>query len=383
MNDNTFKTKSDLIRSTLLNYEHDYDAEGDAISKRRLWYIIRPIYAKLPTYKKEKVEYYRDITNYGKPVKIVTSAEQSAYFNNLAKADLLDDTYISDNSRIMKVGERLPYIVIAVEKSTVDKAVLALAEHLGCSCYIAKGFSSIYAAKKLMGMMEEDEQYQIEAEINWVNELEYTQYPWDERAIKTPLIVLNMTDYDKSGLEIHNTIAKHFNADEAHRVLLKPEQIPIDKIDEYFKTDDKKVGKAYELDVLNIHQLEKIFLDNIPQHIADIITEKDRNDDWLSLGDRQIPRLVSKDERIMQITAEIDDKQAEIDEVQSTYKQQIEELEMAMAEATEELDDSMEELRLNQHTTSIEILPEVRENYFMRDNPIDDITVHEMVDIYK
>ncbi len=380
-------TKSTLIRDIILNYEHDYDAEGGAITKRRLWYILKPKFAAIPFYvaiektkdgKDIKVKYLENVYRGKKPVQVISNANYSKYYNDLAKAGEIDDTYVSDNSRTMAVGSKLPKIVIAVEKSTVDTVVLKLAESLGCSCYIAKGFSSVYAAKKLKQQMLIDEPYQLGAEITVWDELVYTEYPYDERAIDTPLIVLNITDYDKSGFEISDTIANHFDADEHHRVLLTKEQIPIDKIDDYFATDDKKVGKSYELDILNIHQLKETFLDSIPAHIADIITGKNRDDDWTDWGDNEIPDNIKKDERIVAIQDEIDDVQVEIDEIESTFKEQIEALEKAMGEATEKLDITMTELVLNQHSKSIEILPEHRDLYFDDDNPVPLTTVQKI-----
>lgn len=367
----TKATKASLIRDIIQSYTHDYEAEGGAISKRRLWYILKPKFAALPSYtiietvkgKKQKVKYLLDMFHNNKPIKAISNADYSKYYNDLAKAGAIDDTYISDNSRVMNVGSRTPNIIIAVEKSTVDTAVLDLADRLGCSCYIAKGFSSIYAAKKLMSMIEIPEQpYQIEGEIDEEGDVYYSDYEGD--TVWTPIIVLNMTDYDKSGKEISNTIADHFRADEHYRVLLNPSQIPDDKLDDYFTTDDKEVGKAYELDILNIHQLKDIFLDAIPENVADTITGKYRKDHFIRIGDSVIPQMVDKDPKVEEIQQRIDSIDEAMDDIRSPYQEQIEELENLMDNATQTLDEERKIEVMNQGSMCLEVLPKHREIFY-------------------
>ncbi len=379
------KTKNEVICDIIRAYQHNYDAEGGAITKRRLWYILKPKFRALPSYivkeldaktgKTKEVEYLKDMYHHGKPIQVISNADYSKYYNALAKNGEIDDTYISDNSRVMNVGSSLPKIIIAVEKSTVDTVVLGIAEQLGCSCYIAKGFSSIYAAKKLLNGIELTEPYQIEASMEF-GELEYTNY--HGQPSDSPVIVLNMTDYDKSGLEISDTISDHFSSQEHHRVLLEPSQIPPEMEDQYFTTTDKKVGKAYELDVLNIHQLKDIFLESIPPHISEMITEKHRDDQWVRNGDNRIPSMVERDNEVQDIQVEIDRVHDERSDIEKPFLQEIAELERRMKLVTEELTEEIDKLTLNLHSTSIKVLPKHRTKYFELDNFIKPITVQEM-----
>lgn len=320
-------TKGGIVADIIRNYVHDYEAEGDAISKRRLWYILKPSFDKADL---------THIFHKGKPVQAITNADYNKSFNDLAKNGEIDDTFISDNSRTMEVGRLLPNIVLAVEKSTVDTAVLRLANDLGISCYIAKGFSSIYAAKKLKAQISQTldfEPYEITADIlDNSNEWYETYSPEPQN---TDMIVLNMTDYDKSGIEISDTIDDHFTADEAYRVLLTLDQVPEDKTDEYFDINADG-SRAYELDILNIHQLRDIFLAAIPAHIANMIVDKRNRDHDLTLRDRLIPAAIDKDKRVIELQDIADEHQDTIDEIEKPYLEEIAKLEEEMEEAVQE-----------------------------------------------
>ncbi len=348
-------TKSGIIANIIQSYNHDHEAEGDSISKRRLWYILKPTFdkANLSGIISKKT---------GKNVGAITNPDYNRVFNNLAKDGIIDDTYISDNSRTMVVGSRLPNIVLAVEKSTVDTSVLALAQDLGISCYIAKGFSSIYAAKKLRMQMEQTldfEPYELTPDIITDPEW-YQRYRPEPTA--TDLIVLNMTDYDKSGFEISNTIDRHFEADEAYRVLLHLDQVPTDKVDEYFDINPDGT-KAYELDILNIHQLRDIFLDAIPDHVAQLIIQSQHDDANLEERDVLVPRAIDNDDEVREIQEEIDKLEDEKEEQETRYKTAIEKIEKLMAEKTKDVDSLIEEAEENIINLKVELFPEYLKKY--------------------
>ena len=270
-------TKKAIIYNIITDYSHDYAAEGSTISKRRLWYILKPQFAQavMPVYK-HKGEYSRRNS--------ITNQDYNKYYNELAEEGFIDDTYISDNSRELAVGTLLPYIVLAPEKATIATTVKQLAESLGCSYYISSGQSSIYGAKKLLQM---------------IADTAYTSHN---------ITILTLTDYDKSGHNISTNIGKHFNVKE-YRTLLTPEQVPANKIDEWF-AEWKDGSKAYELDVLNIHQLKDIFLSSIPEHIADEFTEAHRSRLLSNIAWQEIDEAVNADER----TEAIDKQIAELEE---------------------------------------------------------------------
>lgn len=142
----------------------------------------------------------------------------------------------------MSVGTLLPGIILCAEKKTIDTSIIALADSLGCSYYIAGGFSSIYGAKKLMNQISED------------------------------ITLLILSDYDKAGFEIQSTLHEHFNYPTAYRVLLEPGQVPANKVNQYFRINEDG-SKDYELDVLNIHELQEVFLNALPGVLATEIIE--------------------------------------------------------------------------------------------------------------
>ncbi len=259
-------SKKDLICDIVKAYRHDAEAEGEMITKRRLWYILKPQFARLPSYSAQKIDKKKNpmFDEYGKPIMgtyltghfhkgvpvlAVNNADFNKHFNELAEADEVDDTFIKDNSRTTAIGTRLPRIIIASEKATIEDTALELAEKFGCSCYIAGGFSSIYAAR------------------NMTEEIEYVMGGYDPNR---RIVVIVMSDYDPSGFHIQDTIKKHFKNCDVHRALITPEQIPADRIDEYFAESDE-LGRHYELDVLNIHELADAFINSIPSHLADEI----------------------------------------------------------------------------------------------------------------
>ena len=279
----TVMTKKSIVEDILRAYRHDYEAEGNAISKRRLWYILKPLFV---------AEKMSGITHKGKPVGSITNQDFNKCFNFLAATEEgFKDDYISDNSRITVVGERLPHIIIAAEKKTIDTTALALAERFGCSCYIAGGFSSIYAAKKLTSEIRETS--------------------------NKPIVVLMMSDHDKAGYEIVDTVQKHFNDCYTYKTLIYPKQVPADKVDEYFGFS-KKYVYHYELDVLNIKQLEAAFLENIPSHISDEIKASYREKLRAETRDTEIKKAVESDADVIAITKKyweiVNKKEAEYSE---------------------------------------------------------------------
>ncbi len=309
-----------------------------------------------------EVRYFKNITHQNRPVLTVNNADFSKEFNILAKNGEVDDTFISDNSRTMRVGRLLPMIVLAVEKSTVDTAVLKLADDLGISCYIAKGFSSIYAAKKLKQQILETldiEPYELTKEI--ISEPEW-YYKYSPEPTSTNLVVLNMTDLDKSGIEISNTIDDHFSADEAYRVLLQLSQVPDDKVDEYFDINADG-SRAYELDILNMHQLRDIFLDAMPEHIANIIIEKRQQDINLQKRDRLVPDAIDEDDAVVFIQETIDDLEFERDNIQKEYLEKIENIEKLMADASKNVDSLIEDEDENLLKMKLKLFPHYLKKY--------------------
>ena len=238
--------KRELIEAIIRDYQHDYAAEGSSISKRRAWYLLKPKFAQIPSYIQDGVEYIEGLFHKGKPVQAVNNADFNKIFNKLAEDGEIDDTFIDDNSRITIVGEHLPHIIIVAEKKTIESTVRALSEKLGVSAYIAGGFSSIYAAKGLAESISE--------------------------LTNDDIVLITMTDYDIHGFNIDSTVAEHFKNADSYRVLLDPEQIPEDKVGEWFD-ESAELGKHYELDVLNIHQLAETFSEALPRHIANEIRD--------------------------------------------------------------------------------------------------------------
>ncbi len=400
-------TKIAIMSKIIMDYRHDYEAEGSAISKRRLWYILKPAFFRLPSYevaevrlltqvkknptfKKQikamladgtitkadlkddtktvtvMVKYMKDVLHNGKPVQMPTNADYNKHFNTLADDGLIDDTFIMDNSRTMNVGSCLPKIIICAEKSTIDTSAIRLARDLGVSVYMARGFSSIYAAKKLLNEVEASlnfEPYDITDEILNDEHSFFDPYrKYDSEAKDSDIIVLNLTDLDKSGEHISDTIANHFGADEHHRVLLEASQIPEDKIGDYFNIREDGT-KDYELDILNIHQLREIFLDNIPEHIANMILEKNVLDYNMVHRDREVPRAINKDDAVVAIDDVINTLQEEKDSLEEEYREQIEEIEKAMADATMNVDSLIETEEEKRADMQRELFPQYKEKY--------------------
>lgn len=261
-------TKKDVICDIISRYKHDLDAEGAAISKRRLWYILKPKFAAADL---------SGITHQGKLVQPITNPDYNKHFNAMAEAGAIDDTFIQDSSRTMEAGVRVPHIIIAAEKKTIEPTAINLARKLGCSCYITGGFSSVYAARKMVEMVGKG------------------------------VVVLMMSDYDKSGYEIQETVSKHFNGCEVHRALITPDQIPADRLDEYFD-ESPTLGKHYELDVLNIHELADVFMANIPDHItAEIeaayeeVLHSEIEDHHVEAAINNHPDVIALEQQLMQL----------------------------------------------------------------------------------
>lgn len=139
----------------------------------------------------------------------------------------------------------------------------------------------------------------------------------DDTGITTDkIIVLTMTDHDKSGHSISTNIGKHFDVME-YRTLITPEQIPHDKINEWFDIFEDGT-KAYELDVLNIHQLQDIFLQSVPEHVADEIKQAHEAKVHSIARENEIIDRIAEDKQIQTL----DEKIAELEEQRTelTYK---------------------------------------------------------------
>ncbi len=306
-------TKKDLVYDIIKPYVHDVAAEGATITKRRLWYVLRPQFRRIPSYEvpkldkygnpmfdKEKkpimITYLTGVFHQGKPVLTVNNADYSKHFNDLAESMIIDDTFISDNSRPMGIGERLPHIIIAAEKATIQDTVVRLANKFGCSYYIARGFSSIYAARELM------EDIKLESY--------YRSKNIDDIETKDIEIVV-MSDYDKSGLEIQDTIKKHFSGCDIYRALLTLEQVPADRIDDYFD-ESEKLGKHYELDILNIHELAETFINGIPEHLTDEIMESYEEHRRSDIQFNRISRAVNDNDELRALKEQVFELETEL-----------------------------------------------------------------------
>ncbi len=206
--------RSKKIRAILKAYIHDIELEGTQITKRRLWYILKP----------QIIELFND------DVKKNANAEFNRQFNILAESGEIDDSYIQDASREIEVGKIYPHFIFAVEKATVTETIRDIARVCGFSLYVTGGQSSIYAVKKLVGLIRERTENEI--------------------------LVMAITDLDKAGEDIARAMKKHFKTDSVYKILLNPEQIPENKKDEYFDWNEK-IGNCYELDILNVHLLRE------------------------------------------------------------------------------------------------------------------------------
>ena len=227
-------SRSKQIREIILNYKHDYEMEGDAITKRRLWYILKPQLVKLyPDTKKKNA-----------------NQDYNRYYNEMAESNLIDDSYIEDGSRYMKVGSTYPHVILAIEKATITDTMENIADVCGFSLYVSGGHSSIYAAKKLMRKIQDVTDQQID--------------------------VIVLTDYDKSGIEIAEAMKVHFKTNRVFRLLLTKEQIPADKKSESFGYSPE-LGYWYELDILNVHRLREYIASEL-ETFADQVEEKLHNE---------------------------------------------------------------------------------------------------------
>lgn len=282
-------TKKRIIFEIIRDYEHNYHAEGYAISKRRLWYILKPTFSKatMPVFIQNGEYSRRDP---------ISNQDYNKYYNELANEGIIDDTYIADSSREMGVNTLLPHIILAPEKATIKDTVIRLANSLGCSYYVSSGQSSIYGAKKLIEMVGE----------SGITSEEIT--------------VLTLTDHDKSGHSISENIGKHFNIRE-YRTLLTPDQVPADRVDEYFDIFPDGT-KAYELDVLNIHELKDIFLSSVPEVIANEITDAHSLQKHKDVKENEVIDRVYEDDRIKEIDDEIEvleKKRSELSDTLENY----------------------------------------------------------------
>lgn len=281
-------TKTEYVREVLLNYEHNWHTEGE-ISLRRLWYILKDKFYQLPHFeftetingKPKVVKYLKgfmyNYTHNKGWVQMVTSTDLNKHFNYLAKQGLIDDTYISDNSRKMNVGSLVPHIIIIGEKDAIEPPTRTLFEKLGISYYISKGFSSVYGAKKLIKMIR--------------------------GVTSNPLILLIMTDYDKSGLEIQRTVMDHFGDPESYRMLLNPEHLPEDKLDRFFEEKDGE--RWYELDILNRLELFDTFLKHLPNHVSDQINEGFEKSRRQTIQDIEIEDTIDSDPDVKSLEDEL------------------------------------------------------------------------------
>jgi hypothetical protein len=213
-------TRAKAIRNIILNYEHNFEEEGGEISKRRLWYILKP----------QLVRFYNE-----KNVKNA-NAEYNKYYNDLAQANLIDDSYILDSSRYLKEGTTYPQIILASEKNTIRETIEAIADKCGFSLYISGGQSSIYASKKLKALIR--------------------------KRTNEDIRIFTITDYDDSGISISNALKDHFQTNEVERIVLRPDQVPADKINDHFNYSDG-LGFWYELDVLNKQKLRSVIAEEL------------------------------------------------------------------------------------------------------------------------
>lgn len=262
-------TKKAVGYGILKAYEHNADEEGDTISKRRLWYILKPLFAAA-----DLSGIFDKTTK--KPVLPISNADFNKWFNDLAKVSVIDDTYILDNSRVMSVGSRLPHIILASEKKTIETTTMKLAERFGCSAYICGGFSSIYAAKKLLDGIDTEE----------------------------PITVLMLSDHDKSGYHIQDTVSRHFGGARTFRTLINPVQIEAYGKEDQFFDVDPKYGKTYELDVLNLTELSEAFIDAVPPHIAVEILESYEAKLNQSIMDDEVWQALQKNQKLSALLAE-------------------------------------------------------------------------------
>jgi hypothetical protein len=226
-------SRAERTRNIIKGYQHDVETEGETITKRRLWYILKP---KLKDLWDDKAMFKKN-----------GNAEFNNTFNQLAEKGLIDDTYIEDNSRTMQLGSHYPHIIIATEKDTITPVAKEIANVCGFSLYVSGGQSSIYGAKKLLKM------------------------------IGRSVVVLSLTDYDPHGFSISDTLSIHFNTNSIIRLLINPDQVPADRIEDTFNYCDK-YGGHYELDVLNIHQLKDTFVDGMGEmyekHLGEMVKAK-------------------------------------------------------------------------------------------------------------
>ncbi len=380
--------KTDVIRRILTNYNHDWEEEGK-IGKRRIWYILKPQFRKLPLFivdgkrkinndtaefwdivereeearRKPKI-FFQDMIskNTGKPTKEVDSKDLNDVFNKMAKEGLIDDSYILDNSRDVEVGRLLPNIILATEKMAVGEVASRLAQDLGISYYNARGFSAIYGAKKLSDRIEvglDFEPYELTEEIFTVDPFFRSGYIPEAERTKT--IILSIADWDKGGQLIIKTLSTHFTGDpkytENHRVILNPEQVPQNKVDDYFKIT-KDMGKNYQLDILSNKQLRKVFLAHIPQHVADMIIEKNRSDREKTDKEDLIQWAIEKVPEVIEIQDDLDEMKEEKDEIEKEFLDKIKEIEKEMEEATEEVDKSIETVEEDLLQIKVDLLPE-------------------------
>ncbi len=276
------RTKKQIVTDIIKSYDHDWYTEG-RISKRRLWYILKPKFAAADL---------TGIFSKGKQVQDITNDDYNKYFNILAEAGEIDDTYILDNSRIMEVGDRLSHIVITSEKKTIEGTARRIADRLGCSMYIAGGFSSIYAAKKLEAQIRDQDNFK-------------------------PIIILTITDHDKSGYEISDTVRRHFGTNNIYRILLSIDQIPPDRVDQFFDID-KKLGKTYELDILNVHELIEVFLTSIPSRVEKEIKRSYLRKCIEDIRNEEIRKSISDDDEVIEINKQIDQLDNDLEELRSS-----------------------------------------------------------------
>jgi hypothetical protein len=249
--------RSKKIRAILKAYNHDFEMEGTQITKRRLWYILKP----------QIIELFED------KLKKNANAEFNRQFNILAEAGEINDSYIQDASREIEVGKIYPQFIFAVEKATVTETIRDIARVCGFSLYVTGGQSSIYAVKKLVGLIRE--------------------------RTDNAILVMAITDLDKAGEDIARAMKKHFKTDRVYKILLNPAQIPEDKKDEYFDWNEK-IGKCYELDILNVHLLRETIAKDL-QPFSDKIEEKLTKETIVNLKHQEVennPKVIKMQQQL-------------------------------------------------------------------------------------
>ncbi len=298
-NKKIFKSIMDVLLPIFQGYNHDYIGDEGRISQSRFWYNVKHLVLGKEEFHQNKDDkwVYSDIyvksgKHKGQNMHRTNRYVFGTYFNNAVRKGLVDDSFMTDDSRDMGVGDNIPHIVFIPEKGTVADPTISLAEKLGTSYYISRGQSSIYGAKKMIELIRE--------------------------VTEEPIILITATDLDKAGENIYNNLTIHFDGAKNYRIMLTMEQV-----ERFSRTDDQYKEDSYSLDVLSKKEFRELFMESIPEEIVKEILDVHEFQFIENTREREVTRAVNEDSVLINLNNQLDEIQSLIWDRENTLEDDV------------------------------------------------------------